>query len=177
MLVRFRLVFFLSGCAFGYFEAFPVVVGFLVGMGTQFNAVITINEYLSTATKIILGLGLCFELPIVIFFLTRMGVVSEYRKGRLARHEVCDAHPELKRAAQSASEPTDMECPICEEDRIVLVTYAFGARLPASGRCITTKGELAKLAKGRSQLAAYVVEVCPSCSWNHLAKTFLLGTG
>jgi sec-independent protein translocase protein TatC len=46
-------------------------------MGTQFNAVITINEYLSTASKIILGLGLCFELPIVIFFLTRMGVVSE----------------------------------------------------------------------------------------------------
>ena len=43
-----------------------------------------------------------------------------------------------------------MECPICEEDHIVLVTYAFGARLPASGRCITTKGELAKLAKGRA---------------------------
>ena len=109
--------------------------------------------------------------------LARMSVVSEYRKGRLARHEVCDAHPELKRAAQSASEPTEMECPICEEANIVLVTYAFGARLPASGRCITSKGELAKLAKGRSQLAAYVVEVCPACSWNHLAKTFLLGTG
>lgn len=106
-----------------------------------------------------------------------MSVVSEYRKGRLARHEVCDAHPELKRAAQSASEATDMACPICEQDHIVLVTYAFGSRLPASGRCITTKGELAKLAKGRSQLAAYVVEVCPSCSWNHLARTFLLGAG
>lgn len=114
---------------------------------------------------------------VIDYRLARMGVVSEYRKGRLARHEVCDAHPELRRAAQSASEPTDMECPICEDDRIVLVTYAFGTRLPASGRCITTKGELAKLAKGRQQLAAYVVEVCPSCSWNHLARTFLLGTG
>ena len=70
-----------------------------------------------------------------------------------------------------------MECPICEEDQVVLVTYAFGARLPASGRCITAKGELAKLAKGRAQLACYVVEVCPSCSWNHLAQTFLLGSG
>jgi hypothetical protein len=70
-----------------------------------------------------------------------------------------------------------MECPICEEDQVVLVTYAFGARLPASGRCITTKGELDKLAKGRAQLACYVVEVCPSCSWNHLARTFLLGAG
>jgi ssDNA-binding Zn-finger/Zn-ribbon topoisomerase 1 len=114
---------------------------------------------------------------VIDYRLARMSVVSEYRKGRLARHEVCDAHPELKRAAQSASEPTEMECPICEEANIVLVTYAFGARLPASGRCITSKGELAKLAKGRSQLAAYVVEVCPACSWNHLAKTFLLGTG
>ena len=69
--------FFLGGCAFGYFEAFPLVVGFLIGVGKSFNAVITINEYLSTATKIIVGLGLCFETPILIFFLARMGVVSE----------------------------------------------------------------------------------------------------
>jgi sec-independent protein translocase protein TatC len=69
--------FFLSGCAFGYFEAFPLVVGFLVGVGKPFQAVITINEYLSTATKIILGLGLCFEMPILVFFLARMGVVTE----------------------------------------------------------------------------------------------------
>ena len=114
---------------------------------------------------------------VIDYRLARMAVVSEFRKGRLARHEVCDAHPELKRAATQASEPTSMACPICEEDNVVLVTYAFGARLPAQGRCITTKGELAKLAKGRSQLAAYVVEVCPTCSWNHLAQTFQLGKG
>jgi sec-independent protein translocase protein TatC len=71
------ILFFLGGCAFGYLVAFPLVVGFLIGMGSSYNAVITINEYLSTATKIILGLGLCFELPILIFFLTRMGIVSE----------------------------------------------------------------------------------------------------
>jgi sec-independent protein translocase protein TatC len=53
------------------------VVGFLIGVGKNFNAVITINEYLGTATKIIMGLGLCFEMPILIFFLARMGVVSE----------------------------------------------------------------------------------------------------
>ncbi len=69
--------FFLCGCAFGYLEAFPLVVGFLIGVGKPFQAVITINEYLGTATKIILGLGLCFEMPILIFFLARMGVVSE----------------------------------------------------------------------------------------------------
>jgi sec-independent protein translocase protein TatC len=71
------LLFFIAGCAFGYYEAFPVVVGFLIGVGKDFNAVITINEYLSTASKIIVGLGLVFETPILIFFLARMGVVSE----------------------------------------------------------------------------------------------------
>ena len=70
------MFFFLSGCAFAYYEAFPLVVGFLVGVGKNFNAVITINEYLSTAIKLILGLGICFETPIFIFFLARMGVVS-----------------------------------------------------------------------------------------------------
>ena len=73
----FGVFFFLAGCAFGYYEAFPLVVGFLVGMGKDFNAVITINEYLSTAMKIVLGLGICFEMPILIFFLARIGVVSE----------------------------------------------------------------------------------------------------
>ena len=123
------------------------------------------------------GNGLQAPGGVIDYRLARMGIVSEFKKGRLAKHEVCDAHPELKRAAQSASEPTSMECPICEEDNIVLVTYAFGTGLPASGRCITQKGELAKLTKGRRQVACYVVEVCPSCSWNHLAKTFLLGAG
>jgi sec-independent protein translocase protein TatC len=71
--------FFIGGCAFGYYEAFPLVVRFLIGVGKELNAnaVITINEYLSTATKIIVGLGLCFETPILIFFLARMGIVSE----------------------------------------------------------------------------------------------------
>lgn len=113
----------------------------------------------------------------VDYRLARMAVLSEFRKGRLARHEVCDAHPELRRAAAKASVPTAMECPICEDANIVLVTYAFGARLPASGRCISTKGELAKLARGRSRLACYVVEVCPDCAWNHLARSFVLGSG
>jgi len=75
--VGFGAVFFLSGCAFAYYEAFPLVVNFLVGIGRPFHAVITINEYVSMATKLILGLGLCFEMPILVFFLARLGIVSE----------------------------------------------------------------------------------------------------
>lgn len=71
--------FFLLGCAFGYAVAFPRVCEFLVGMGTStgFTPVITINEYLSIASKTIFGLGLCFEMPILVFFLARLGLVSE----------------------------------------------------------------------------------------------------
>ena len=107
--------------------------------------------------------------------LARQAVVSEYRKGRLAQHEVCDAHPELQRAARECGTPTEMDCPICEDENLVLVSYVFGPRLPAHGRCITSKPELAKLAKRRDELACYVVEVCPACSWNHLTRTFPLG--
>lgn len=106
--------------------------------------------------------------------LARQSVISEYRKGRLAQHEVCDAHPELMRAARECSEPTSRLCPICEGHHLVLVTYVFGPRLPKHGRCITDRRELQSLRRRSGDLAAYVVEVCPECAWNHLARTFML---
>ena len=106
--------------------------------------------------------------------LARQSVLSEYRKGRVARHEICDAHPELARAARECGEPTRLTCPVCEEVNVVLVSYVFGPRLPAFGRCITSKRELQAIAKRSGNFSCYVVEVCPNCSWNHLARTFLL---
>jgi hypothetical protein len=111
----------------------------------------------------------------VDYRLLRQSVIADYRKQRLARHEVCDAHPELVRAARELGEPTKLDCPICEEDKVVLVTYVFGPRLPSFGRCISSPAELARLGRRRDALAAYVVEVCPSCSWNHLARVLPLG--
>lgn len=111
----------------------------------------------------------------VDYRLARNSVVSEYRKGRLSRLDVCDAHPELLRAATNVGEETHEDCPICEEAKVRLVSYVFGSRLPPSGKCVTTKRELARLSKGTPDLACYVVEVCPKCSWNHLAQTFALG--
>jgi hypothetical protein len=107
--------------------------------------------------------------------LARQAVVREYRRRRLARIDVCDAHPELLRAARNGAQPTEIECPICEEAEVVLVSYVFGPGLPASGRCVTTMNEMAKLDRRQAALACYVVEVCPECSWNHLARVFPLG--
>lgn len=110
--------------------------------------------------------------------LARQSVIDSYRRGRLARHDVCDAHPELRRAATQVAEPTRLECPICAEANVVLVSYVFGPRLPAHGRCITTRSEMrtfARQARRGGEFTCYVVEVCPACWWNHLARTFMLG--
>lgn len=106
--------------------------------------------------------------------LARHALLSEFRKGRIARHEVCDAHPELARAAREVGEPTSLTCPICEDAKVVLVSYVFGPRLPAFGRCVTSRKELQAIAGRQGSFSCYVVEVCPSCNWNHLARTFLL---
>jgi hypothetical protein len=113
----------------------------------------------------------------VDYRLLRQSTIADFRKGRLAQHEVCDAHPELARAAREVGEPSSIDCPICEASKVVLVSYVFGPQLPPMGRCITSKAELAKLDQRRADLACYVVEVCPSCSWNHLARVFPLGRG
>jgi len=106
--------------------------------------------------------------------LARHSLVSEYRKGRIAKHEVCDAHPELLRAAREVGDETKLQCPICDDAKVRLVSYVFGPRLPAFGRCVTSKKELRALANRSGQFSCYVVEVCPECAWNHLARTFIL---
>src|SRR5579875_2497448 len=89
----------------------------------------------------------------VDYRLMRNSVISEYRKGRLSRNEVCDAHPELLRAANNIGEETREDCPICEAVKVRLVSYVFGSRLPPSGRCVSSKAELAKLSRGGRSLA------------------------
>lgn len=112
---------------------------------------------------------------VVDYRLARQQVISQFQKGRLSRHDVCDAHPELRRAAAGVGQPVSEPCPICEEGVLTLVTYAFGPRLPAGGRCISTAKELARLDRGRRSVACYVVEVCATCAWNHLIKVFRVG--
>jgi Family of unknown function (DUF5318) len=107
--------------------------------------------------------------------LARKHVVDEFKRGRLSRQDVCDAHPELLRAARNLGDVTERDCPICEEAQVVLVSYVFGPRLPASGRCVSSRAELDRLSRSSRTLACYVVEVCPECSWNHLARSFPVG--
>ena len=68
---------FLGGAAFGYFFVFPGALRILIfGFGSKFNPIITIEDYTGFFLSIILGLGISFELPILIFFLAMFGIVS-----------------------------------------------------------------------------------------------------
>ncbi|MCB0996690.1 MAG: DUF5318 family protein [Acidimicrobiales bacterium] len=106
--------------------------------------------------------------------LARQAVLADVRAGRTSTLEVCDAHPELWRAAHEVGVATSDDCPICDDGRLVHVSYVFGPRLPPFGRCITSRAELARLARRKGTFTCYVVEVCPECRWNHLTRSYVL---
>ena len=79
---------FVAGGYFGYRMVYPAALDFLIGIGRQFAAMITIHEYTDLFLTVILGLGVVFEMPVVIFFLALMGVVSAGWMWRNIRYAV-----------------------------------------------------------------------------------------
>ncbi|MFZ0743354.1 MAG: twin-arginine translocase subunit TatC [Terracidiphilus sp.] len=68
---------FLTGASFGYYFVLPAAIEILiVKFGHNFTPMISIEDYTSFFLSIILGLGISFELPILIFFLALFGIVS-----------------------------------------------------------------------------------------------------
>jgi sec-independent protein translocase protein TatC len=71
---------FLSGIAFGYYVTLPYVLKFLVSFQNVslpgIVPMITVNEYFDLTLMILLGLGMVFELPVLVFFLTLFGIVT-----------------------------------------------------------------------------------------------------
>ena len=68
---------FLGGAIFGYFWVLPGALKILiVDFGKNYTPMVTIEEYTSFFLSIILGLGISFEMPVVIFFLAMFGIVS-----------------------------------------------------------------------------------------------------
>lgn len=104
--------------------------------------------------------------------LARDAIIREFRRGRLSRLDICDAQPELMRVAKNLGKATEVDCPICEESKLVHVPFAFGSGLPPGGRAIGSSEELRDLARLDQEVAFYIVEVCTQCSWNHLLRMF-----
>ncbi len=74
--VAFTSFFFLLGGAFGYFIVLPVICRFFLSMGSNFKASLTINQYFTFTMRLLLGIALVFEIPTLVLFLSRMGIIS-----------------------------------------------------------------------------------------------------
>lgn len=115
-------------------------------------------------------------------------LVSQVSRGLVAVEDVCDAHPELLRAARNVGTPAQRDCPICtladaradierdEAASLRLVTYVFGSALKRlSGHIVWQRDELDQLSREYDSFMAYVVECCLVCGWNHLVESYLMG--
>jgi len=74
--VLFTSALFILGGYFAYRFAFPLALNFLIGYAHRFTPQININEYFDLFATVVLGLGLIFELPTLIFFLSLLGIVD-----------------------------------------------------------------------------------------------------
>ena len=67
---------FITGGLFGDKMVYPAPLDFLIGYGRRFQPMITIEEYTKLFVTIIVGLGLIFEMPVLVFFLALMQVIT-----------------------------------------------------------------------------------------------------
>ena len=70
-------VMFVGGVLFGYFYLMPPAAGFLLTFGEDLaEPQIRMSNYVSFATRLLLAIGIIFELPVVTSFLARMGIIT-----------------------------------------------------------------------------------------------------
>ncbi|MFH1243388.1 MAG: twin-arginine translocase subunit TatC [Pseudomonadota bacterium] len=75
--VVFSTILFVGGALFGYFVVFPFGFKFFMGFANEYvKALPSVKQYLSFSIKLLFAFGIVFELPVVIFFLAKMGIVT-----------------------------------------------------------------------------------------------------
>lgn len=112
---------------------------------------------------------------VVEFGLVRHALLAKLAAGVLRAADICDAHPELMRAARNLGRSTGETCPVCSDVELVEVTYVFGARLPSGGTCPSSRAELLELERRADPVQCYAVEVCTGCSFHHLVRKWAAG--
>lgn len=71
---------FIGGISFGYFVLFPIVLGFLTSLSAgQFETMFTAEKYFRFVINLTLPFGFLFEMPLVVMFLTRLGILNPIR--------------------------------------------------------------------------------------------------
>jgi sec-independent protein translocase protein TatC len=75
--VVFSTILFVGGALFGYFIVFPFGFKFFLGFANEYiQALPSVKQYFSFSIKLLFAFGIVFELPVVVFFLAKMGLVT-----------------------------------------------------------------------------------------------------
>jgi Family of unknown function (DUF5318) len=112
------------------------------------------------------------QLNVIDYTLAKRAILRDAQVGLQSYNDLCDAHPELIRAARNVGEPTRNDCPVCGKDKLVLLAYVYGDALKQeNGRLWSLDTGLRKAAANPGA-CCYVVEVCRTCQWNHLREAF-----
>lgn len=88
--IPISILLFLAGLSFSYYILFPFVVDFMkrISQDLNVNQVIGINEYFHFLLQLTIPFGLLFQMPVILMFLTRLGIVTPmflaYHKRRAA---------------------------------------------------------------------------------------------
>jgi hypothetical protein len=112
-------------------------------------------------------------LGVVDYTLAKRAVLRDFRRGLLSRLDICDAHPELIRAARYLGKEIPRRCPVCDESALRVLAYVFADELKRDNGRVWTVDQGVSLAAQCRDAKCYVVEVCTGCSWNHLAEVFV----
>ncbi|MBN1364789.1 MAG: twin-arginine translocase subunit TatC [Syntrophaceae bacterium] len=80
---------FIGGVLFGYFIALPPAFGFFISFNNKYlQAMLSFKDYLSLFVTFLLGFGVSFELPIFVFFLTKLKIVNAKMLSKQRRYAV-----------------------------------------------------------------------------------------
>jgi len=112
------------------------------------------------------------SLGVVDYTLAKRALLRDAGAGLLSSTDICDAHPELMRAARHVGEETRNDCPVCGREKLVLLAYVYGDTLKQESGRVWSIATGLRMAAAHPGSCCYVVEVCKGCSWNHLREAY-----
>jgi len=132
----FSTLLFGGGVLFGYYIALPPAFAFFVSFSTDFlKPMISFKEYLSLTLKFLLAFGLCFEMPVFMFFLAKLGVVDAKMLSKQRRYAILIIFiaAAILTPSPDAISQILMAAPlmVLYEVSIIVVRFARSAKKPA----------------------------------------------
>jgi len=80
---------FIGGVCFGYFLVLPPAYKFFLDFSTDYlKPMLSIREYISLTLKLLLAFGIIFEIPVFLFFMTKIGLVTPRKLAKMRRYAI-----------------------------------------------------------------------------------------